>query len=121
MGKSREDDEFDRIHVVSQIERDAGVVAQYDGHQAFFRKRIEDRRLPAGIMTWSDSTWTMWLASEQCRIRGKGWHSRRHLHALVRPLQPSAGKAQAVAEFGDFATVASIEPLIGEIVDISHS
>jgi hypothetical protein len=45
---TREDDEFDRIRLAAQIERDRAMIAQYDEHQAFFRARVEDSRYKLG-------------------------------------------------------------------------
>ncbi len=48
MTTPRDRDEFDRIRLTDQIERDRAMVAQYEEHQAFFRKRIEDNRYDLG-------------------------------------------------------------------------
>jgi hypothetical protein len=37
----RDDDEFERIRLTAQVERDRQMIAQYDEHQAFFRDRVE--------------------------------------------------------------------------------
>jgi hypothetical protein len=39
----REEDEFKRIRVTAEIEKDRDIVARNDVHQAFFRNRIEDK------------------------------------------------------------------------------
>ncbi len=43
MATSREDDEFERIRLAAQIEKDREIMARYDVHQGFFRNRIEDK------------------------------------------------------------------------------
>jgi hypothetical protein len=45
---SKDEDEFERIRLVAQIERDRHLVRQYDQHQAFYRARIEDGRYELG-------------------------------------------------------------------------
>lgn len=37
----RENDEFERMRLVAQIERDRLLIAQYEEHQAFYRGRVE--------------------------------------------------------------------------------
>jgi hypothetical protein len=44
----KEDDEFERIRLVAQIERDRQLIAQYEEHQAFYRNRVEDSRYELG-------------------------------------------------------------------------
>jgi len=44
----RENDEFERIQLVAQIERDRHLIAQYDEHQAFYRGRVCDNRYKLG-------------------------------------------------------------------------
>jgi hypothetical protein len=39
-----ERDEFERIRSVAQIERARTLVAQYEEHQEFYRRQIEDSR-----------------------------------------------------------------------------
>ena len=48
MTASTDDDEFERIRLVAQIERDRHLVRQYDQHQSFYRARIEDGRYELG-------------------------------------------------------------------------
>ena len=36
---TREDDEFERMQLVVELERDRGLIAQYEEHQAFYRGR----------------------------------------------------------------------------------
>jgi len=44
----REDDEFERMRLVAQLERDRLLIAQYEEHQTFYRSRIEDSRYELG-------------------------------------------------------------------------
>lgn len=44
----KEDDEFERMRLVAQIERDRLLIDQYEEHQAFYRNRIEDSRYELG-------------------------------------------------------------------------
>jgi len=48
MTTPNERDEFDRIQLVSQIERERAIVAQYEEHLAFYRARIENRLYELG-------------------------------------------------------------------------
>jgi hypothetical protein len=48
MTEAREDDEFRRIELVSLLERERGIVGQYEQHLAFYRARIEERRYELG-------------------------------------------------------------------------
>jgi hypothetical protein len=48
MTTPRERDEFERMRLTEQIERDRALVAQYELHQAFYRGRIEDNRYELG-------------------------------------------------------------------------
>ena len=48
MTSRREQDEFERIRLVAQIERARMFVAQYDEHQGFYRRQIEDDRYALG-------------------------------------------------------------------------
>jgi hypothetical protein len=48
MTTSNERDEFERIRLVAQIERARALVAQYEEHQEFFRRQIEDSRYELG-------------------------------------------------------------------------
>lgn len=48
MTSEREDDEFRRIRLTAQIERDRALVAQYEQHQAFYRSRVEESRYELG-------------------------------------------------------------------------
>jgi hypothetical protein len=44
----REEDEFERMRLVAEIERDRLLIAQYEEHQAFYRDRVEDNRYKLG-------------------------------------------------------------------------
>lgn len=44
----REEDHFERIRLVAQIDRDRLLIAQYEEHQAFYRNRVEDSRYELG-------------------------------------------------------------------------
>jgi hypothetical protein len=44
----REDDEFERIRLVAEIEHARLLIAQYDEHQAYYRGRVEDNRYQLG-------------------------------------------------------------------------
>ncbi len=48
MDSQRERDEFERMRLTAQIERARMLVAQYDEHQEFFRRQIEDSRYELG-------------------------------------------------------------------------
>lgn len=48
MAAPREEDEFRRIELVSLLERERGLVTQYEQHLAFYRARIEERRYELG-------------------------------------------------------------------------
>ena len=48
MTTPREDDEFRRIDLASLLERERGIVAQYEQHLAFYRTRIEERLYELG-------------------------------------------------------------------------
>jgi len=48
MTTSNERAEFDRIRLVAQVERAHGLIAQYEEHQEFFRRQIEDSRYELG-------------------------------------------------------------------------
>ena len=48
MTNARERDEFERMRLVAQIERDRALIAQYEEHQAFYRARVEDSRYELG-------------------------------------------------------------------------
>jgi hypothetical protein len=43
-----EEDEFERMRLVAEIERDRLLIAQYEEHQAFYRGRVEDNRYKLG-------------------------------------------------------------------------
>jgi hypothetical protein len=43
-----ERDEFARIRIVDQVERDRAIVAQYQEHMMFYRTRIENRLYELG-------------------------------------------------------------------------
>ena len=44
MTTPNERDEFERMRLVTQIERARALIAQYDEHQEFYRRQIEDSR-----------------------------------------------------------------------------
>ncbi|MGH8573273.1 MAG: hypothetical protein ACREX8_11960 [Gammaproteobacteria bacterium] len=44
----REDDEFERMCLVAEIERYRLLIAQYEEHQTFYRGRIETNRYKLG-------------------------------------------------------------------------
>jgi hypothetical protein len=44
----REDDEFERIRLVAEIEHDRLLIAQYEEHQAYYHGRVEDNRYKLG-------------------------------------------------------------------------
>jgi hypothetical protein len=44
----REEDEFERMRLVTEIERDRLVIAQYEEHQAFYRGKVEYNRYKVG-------------------------------------------------------------------------
>jgi hypothetical protein len=48
MTSQREEDEFRRIELVSLLERERGIIAQYEQHLSFYRARIEERRYELG-------------------------------------------------------------------------
>lgn len=48
MDSEREADEFERMRLTAQIERARGLIAQYDEHQEFFRRQIENNRYELG-------------------------------------------------------------------------
>lgn len=48
MASEREADEFERMRLIDQIERDRALIAQYDEHQAFYRTRVENNRYKLG-------------------------------------------------------------------------
>lgn len=48
MTSAKARDEFERMRLVAQIERDRAIIAQYEEHQAFYRARIEDSRYELG-------------------------------------------------------------------------
>jgi hypothetical protein len=48
MTTPRENDEFERMRLVAEIERDRLLIAQYEEHQAFYRDRVEDNRYELG-------------------------------------------------------------------------
>ena len=41
MSGPKDEAEFERIRIMSRMEKDRGIVAQYDEHQAIYRDRIE--------------------------------------------------------------------------------
>ena len=43
-----ERDEFERMRLAAQIERARELIAQYDRHQEFYRRQIEDSRYELG-------------------------------------------------------------------------
>jgi hypothetical protein len=44
----REQDEFERMRLAAQVERARQLIAQYDEHQRFYRRRVEDSRYELG-------------------------------------------------------------------------
>jgi hypothetical protein len=44
----REQDEFDRIMLVEQVQKDRILVGQYEDGLAYFRRKIEDTRYEIG-------------------------------------------------------------------------
>jgi hypothetical protein len=48
MTAPNERDEFERMRLVALIERARELVAQYEEHQEFFRRQIEDSRYELG-------------------------------------------------------------------------
>jgi hypothetical protein len=48
MTTAKERDEFQRMRLVAQIERDRALIAQYEEHQAFYRARVEEGRYELG-------------------------------------------------------------------------
>ncbi len=48
MTTPNEQDEFERMRLVAQIERARDLVAQYAEHQEFYRRQIEDSRYELG-------------------------------------------------------------------------
>ena len=66
MTTPNERDEFERMRLVAQIERARGLVAQYEEHQEFYRRQIEDSR-----SSWVD--WTNgWEVSDERRPASPG-------------------------------------------------
>jgi hypothetical protein len=45
---ARDRDEFERISLFADIERDRAMIERYEDGQAFFRTRIEDRKYRIG-------------------------------------------------------------------------
>jgi len=43
-----EQDEFERMRLIAQIERARGLVEQYEENQEFYRRQIEDSRYELG-------------------------------------------------------------------------
>jgi len=43
-----EDDEWQRIRLTEQVERDRAILAQYTEHLAFYQTRIEEARYELG-------------------------------------------------------------------------
>ena len=43
-----EEDQFERIQLVTKIERARRLVAQYEQHQEFYRRQVEDGRYELG-------------------------------------------------------------------------
>ncbi|MFY1689084.1 hypothetical protein [Plantactinospora sp. WMMB782] len=48
MSRDDEHDQFERIRLVEQVERDRMLVAQYEEHQALHRTRVENNRYELG-------------------------------------------------------------------------
>lgn len=48
MNSSKERDEFERMRLAAQIERARAFIAQYQEHQEFYRRQVEDSRYELG-------------------------------------------------------------------------
>ena len=48
MTSPNERDEFERIRLVAQIERARAFIKQYEEHQEFYRRQVEDSRYELG-------------------------------------------------------------------------
>jgi len=48
MTTSKERDEFERMRLVAQIERARAFIRQYEEHQEFYRRQVEDSRYELG-------------------------------------------------------------------------
>ena len=48
MTDPREQDEFERMRLIDQIERDRALIAMYEENQAFYRARVEESRYTLG-------------------------------------------------------------------------
>jgi hypothetical protein len=48
MKTPREEDEFHRIELTARIERAHGFIAQYEEHQRYYRREVEDSRYELG-------------------------------------------------------------------------
>jgi hypothetical protein len=48
MTTPNERDEFERMRLVAQIERARGLIEQYEQHQEFYRRQVEDGRYELG-------------------------------------------------------------------------
>ena len=47
-GRSRDDDEIERMTLAQEIEKDRLIVATYEQNMAFYRNRIENNRYTLG-------------------------------------------------------------------------
>ncbi len=48
MTTPNEQDEFERMRLVAQIERARALIEQYEQHQEFYRRQVEDSRYEIG-------------------------------------------------------------------------
>ena len=48
MATPNERDEFERMRLTAQIERAREIIAQYEVHQEFYRRQVEDSRYELG-------------------------------------------------------------------------
>ncbi|MDG4794589.1 hypothetical protein [Micromonospora sp. WMMD1082] len=48
MASPNERDEFERMRLVARIERARELIAQYEAHQEFYRRQVEDSRYELG-------------------------------------------------------------------------
>lgn len=48
MTTPKERDEFERMRLVAQIERARAFIEQYEEHQEFYRRQVEDSRYELG-------------------------------------------------------------------------
>jgi hypothetical protein len=45
---TKEQDEFERIRLTVGVERARGLIKQYEEHQAYYRRQVEDSRYELG-------------------------------------------------------------------------